>query len=58
VVQPKKEVNPWQQQKAINNFSLAEWKKILKEAGFRVKLKEKERLGFFYCLKDYPPIHS
>ena len=51
VIQPKNPVNSWQQQKAVNSFSLEDWKLIL-EKYFKVTFYEKEELGFFICSQN------
>lgn len=44
-----KNVNDWQRQKEINNYSALKWQKILIEHGFAVKYYRKEALWFFKC---------
>ncbi|MBS3116375.1 class I SAM-dependent methyltransferase [Candidatus Woesearchaeota archaeon] len=43
------EINDWQRQKEVNTFGKKEWKKILEEHGFKVKISEKAKLLFFHC---------
>lgn len=44
-----KQINDWQGQKEVSQFSLKQWTEILKKSGFLVKFYEKEGLWFFKC---------
>jgi len=48
-------VQTWHKQKEINNFPAEKWKKIIEEAGFKVKFYEKDKLWFFKGVKSNPP---
>jgi ubiquinone/menaquinone biosynthesis C-methylase UbiE len=46
-----KNINSWQRQKEVNKLSQKEWKKVLSDAGFSVKLNGKQGLWLFKCIK-------
>lgn len=46
------EVNEWQRQKRVNNFSFKKWERLLEGAGFKVEFYEEERLGFWKGRKE------
>ncbi len=39
-------INDWQRQKEVNHFTGKKWKKIIEKEGFKVKLKQKEKVWF------------
>ena len=47
-----KNINKWQKQKQVNEFSAERWKEILLGNGFAVNFYEKEDLWFFKCFKQ------
>ncbi len=44
-------INDWPRQKEVNSFSEEEWKQLFQAAGFFVKLKPKNGLLFYHCVK-------
>ena len=46
-----KQINNWQKQKQINNFSAEKWQEVLIGSGLSVKSYEKGELWFFNCSK-------
>lgn len=46
-----KNINSWQRQKEINKLPKEKWKSNIVQAGFSVKLQEKQGLWFFKCTK-------
>ena len=46
-----KQVNEWQKQKQVNDFSAEKWQQILVKAGFFVNFYKKDELWFFSCSK-------
>ncbi len=49
VVLSSKQINDWQKQKELNDFSVKEWKSVLVESWFSIEFFEKENLWFFRC---------
>ncbi len=43
------QVNSWQRQKEVRHLTLEDWKKMLVDGGFRVRVWEKEGLWGFEC---------
>ncbi|MFA6461740.1 MAG: class I SAM-dependent methyltransferase [Candidatus Woesearchaeota archaeon] len=46
-----KGVQAWHAQQQVNSFTSLIWKKNLQKSGFKVKVKIKDKLCFFFCQK-------